>query len=104
MKQLHLGGESVSFEELGPIIINADGTTRRIANWVNLTKSEQESSWRLISARNKRRLQALQEQQQQNAAASTDTDATSAAAATTTATTVEEPTPTPPSAPVHASS
>ena len=30
-------GESIRFEEWGPIIINKDGTTRRIANWDNLT-------------------------------------------------------------------
>lgn len=62
VRQISLG-ESLTFEELGPIIINPDGTTRRIANWANLTKSEQESSWRLISARNRRRLKALEEQQ-----------------------------------------
>ena len=53
-------GEAVRFEELGPIIINPDGTTRRITNWVNLTKQEQASTFRLISARNKKRLSELQ--------------------------------------------
>jgi hypothetical protein len=61
VRQISLG-ESLSFEELGPIIINPDGTTRRIANWANLTKAEQESSWRLISARNRRRIAALEKQ------------------------------------------
>ena len=53
-------GETVSLEELGPIIINADGTTRRITNWLDLNKVEQETSWRVISARNLKRLKALQ--------------------------------------------
>ncbi len=30
-------GESIRFEEWGPIILNSDGTTRRIANWDTLT-------------------------------------------------------------------
>ena len=30
-------GESIRFEEWGPIILNTDGTTRRIANWDTLT-------------------------------------------------------------------
>ena len=30
-------GESISFEEWGPIILNRDGTTRRISNWDTLT-------------------------------------------------------------------
>lgn len=58
-RQINLG-EKISLEELGPIIINADGTTRRITNWSTLNKSEQEQSWRLISARNLKRLKALQ--------------------------------------------
>jgi predicted Fe-S protein YdhL (DUF1289 family) len=54
-------GEKVSMDELGPIIINPDGTMRRIANWNELTKGEQESTLRQISARNKKRIQALKE-------------------------------------------
>ena len=54
-------GEKISMDELGPIIINPDGTMRRIANWNELTKGEQESTFRQISARNKKRIQALKE-------------------------------------------
>eukprot|EP01039_Chlorochromonas_danica_P001806 gene1806-1973_t len=53
-------GDTLKLDDLGPIIINPDGTTRRIANWANLTKFEQDNTWRLISARNKRRIAALQ--------------------------------------------
>lgn len=35
-------GETLSLDELGPIVINVDGTMRRIANWKQLTKYEQE--------------------------------------------------------------
>jgi hypothetical protein len=52
-------GETVRFEEMGPIIINADGTTRRIMNWETLTEHERETTYRLISARNKRRIEDL---------------------------------------------
>ena len=48
---------------VGPIIVNTDGTTRRIANWDTLSKQEQESSWRLISARNKQRIERLRAQE-----------------------------------------
>jgi predicted Fe-S protein YdhL (DUF1289 family) len=54
-------GEKISMDELGPIIINSDGTMRRIANWNELTKGEQESTFRQISARNKKRIEALKE-------------------------------------------
>ena len=59
-------GEAIRFEELGPIIINPDGTTRRITNWENLTKQEQASTFRLISARNKKRLEDLQRKTEDN--------------------------------------
>ena len=39
-----------------------DGTTRRITNWETLSAQERESSWRLISARNKRRIEELKRQ------------------------------------------
>lgn len=58
MKTLSLG-DTMSLDFLGPIIINPDGTTRRISNWDTLSKQEQESSWRRISERNKIRLAQL---------------------------------------------
>jgi hypothetical protein len=57
-------GETISFEEMGPVIINADGTTRRIDNWDQLTEQEKETAWRRISKRNEQRRQKLLEQQQ----------------------------------------
>ena len=57
--------ESISFEEMGPIIINADGTTRSIDNWDQMTKNEQEVAWRRISKRNEARRKVLLEQQQE---------------------------------------
>ena len=59
-------GETISFPELGPIILNTDGTTRRIVNWDTLTKQEQEMSWRMIQKRNaERREKLLSEQEKQ---------------------------------------
>ena len=58
-------GETIRFEEFGPIILNTDGTTRRIANWDTLTKQEQAATWRRISKRNEERRLVLLEQQQQ---------------------------------------
>ena len=76
--QIQLDGEAVPLRDLGPIIINRDGTTRRITNWMDLTPTEQESSWRVIAERNKRRLvvlkQKLQEQKQQQQQSEADVD------------------------------
>jgi hypothetical protein len=62
-------GETISFAELGPIILNTDGTTRRIDNWNTMTEQEQETTWRVIKKRNaQRREQLLLQQQKQKAA------------------------------------
>jgi len=52
-------GESLDFAELGPIIINSDGTTRRIANWDDMSEKEQAKTWERIAKRNKARLEEL---------------------------------------------
>ena len=58
-------GETIRFEEWGPIILNTDGTTRRIDNWDQLTEHEKQVTWRRISKRNEQRRLALLEQQEQ---------------------------------------
>ena len=48
---------------MGPVIINTDGTTRQISNWDQMTKREQEVTWKRISKRNEERRKVLLEQQ-----------------------------------------
>ena len=55
-----VGGEAVAMEELGPIVINTDGTTSRITNWPEMTPAEQEKTRRVIVARNAKRLAKLE--------------------------------------------
>jgi hypothetical protein len=64
IKQLALNGEKLNLDYLGPIIINTDGTTKRITNWDTLTKGEQATTWRVISARNKKRIEELKNEEQ----------------------------------------
>lgn len=59
-------GETIRLEEMGPIILNTDGTTRRIANWDNLSEQEKQTTWRRISARNEQRRKQLLEQMEQD--------------------------------------
>jgi hypothetical protein len=51
---------SIKLEDLGPIIVNTDGTLGRIPNWMEMTVEEKATTKRLISSRNKKRLMALQ--------------------------------------------
>jgi len=67
-------GEKLSFEDLGPIIINTDGTTRRIANWDTMTEKEREVSWRRIKKRNEERIKLLEAEQQQLSSSDGDSD------------------------------
>jgi hypothetical protein len=61
-------GETIRFEEMGPIIINTDGTTRAIANWDELSEREKEVTWKRISKRNEERRRILLEKQEADAA------------------------------------
>ena len=58
-------GETIRLEEMGPIILNTDGSTRRIANWDSLTEGEKKVTWRRISKRNEERRQMLLQQQEE---------------------------------------
>ncbi|CAB9505105.1 expressed unknown protein [Seminavis robusta] len=58
-------GETISFEEMGPVILNSDGSTRRIDNWDQLTEREKEVTWRRISKRNEERRKILLAKQQE---------------------------------------
>ncbi|KAI0790118.1 hypothetical protein BC629DRAFT_1593259 [Irpex lacteus] len=49
-------GEPIKFDELGPLVVNSDGTLSRIANWQSMTEPERERTMRVLVARNKIRL------------------------------------------------
>ena len=59
-------GETLRLEDMGPIIINTDGTTRRIDNWKEMTKHEQEVTWRRIKKRNEERRNKLLDQMREH--------------------------------------
>jgi len=48
--------QTIKLDELGPMVINSDGTISRIANWNDMTSQEQERTMRVLGARNKLRL------------------------------------------------
>lgn len=48
LPSLRVGSEPIKLDHLGPIVINPDGTTSRIANWDQLSKQEQEVALRRI--------------------------------------------------------
>jgi 23S rRNA (adenine2503-C2)-methyltransferase len=56
---LHLNGPSIKLDSIGPIILNADGTTKTIANWDELDEVEKDVAWRRIATRNKERKEKL---------------------------------------------
>ena len=58
------GSASFQMDELGPIIVNPDGTMRRIANWDRMTEREQLWTLKKIRARNKERMDVLNGQEE----------------------------------------
>ena len=56
-------GQRVSLEEeLGTLVVNADGTVARISNWKQMSAPERANVLRVLGKRNKDRLEALKEQ------------------------------------------
>lgn len=58
-QKIIVNGDKLNLDELGPMIVNADGTVRRIANWQGLTAREQAVAWRRIAKRNQERVEEL---------------------------------------------
>jgi hypothetical protein len=52
---------TLSMLDLGPIILNSDGTMSRVPNWAEMTAGERETAQRLIKKRNERRKRELLE-------------------------------------------
>ena len=48
-------GEKVAVTGMGPMVIQKDGSTKRITNWDKMTKGEQEAAYRRITKRNRER-------------------------------------------------
>ena len=55
-------GEAVVLDQLGPVVVNTDGTLSRITNWPTMTDGEKENAKRLIAKRNIKRLRTFQEE------------------------------------------
>lgn len=55
---------TASLEDLGPVILNSDGTMSRIPNWKDLTDIEKDKTFRLITKRNAKRKQELEQLQE----------------------------------------
>jgi len=52
-------GEALSLDALGPIVVNADGTTARISNWNEMNDKEKQGTLRMVKKRNAERVAAL---------------------------------------------
>ncbi|KAB5585469.1 hypothetical protein GE09DRAFT_1277005 [Coniochaeta sp. 2T2.1] len=59
---IEVNGARVSLaDQLGPAVVNADGTMSRIANWGEMSEVERRNTVRVLGKRNKLRLEALRE-------------------------------------------
>eukprot|EP00931_Biecheleriopsis_adriatica_P086183 TRINITY_DN60896_c0_g1_i1.p1 TRINITY_DN60896_c0_g1~~TRINITY_DN60896_c0_g1_i1.p1 ORF type:complete len:111 (+),score=31.60 TRINITY_DN60896_c0_g1_i1:24-356(+) len=58
-RTLLVDGNPVKMDNLGPLVVNTDGTISRINNWHEMTESEQQKTLRVIGKRNQQRLAKL---------------------------------------------
>jgi hypothetical protein len=54
-------GERVALDSIGPVVVNADCTLRRIENWGDKLDHEQATIQRVVAARNAGRLERCRE-------------------------------------------
>eukprot|EP00656_Telonema_subtile_P006265 TRINITY_DN12875_c0_g1_i2.p1 TRINITY_DN12875_c0_g1~~TRINITY_DN12875_c0_g1_i2.p1 ORF type:complete len:114 (-),score=13.23 TRINITY_DN12875_c0_g1_i2:114-455(-) len=49
----------VFLDKLGPLVIHKDGTTSRVGNWHTMDEFDRKRTFRIITARNRKRMKAL---------------------------------------------
>eukprot|EP01060_Flectonema_neradi_P005220 TRINITY_DN13461_c0_g1_i1.p1 TRINITY_DN13461_c0_g1~~TRINITY_DN13461_c0_g1_i1.p1 ORF type:complete len:144 (+),score=36.86 TRINITY_DN13461_c0_g1_i1:51-434(+) len=54
-------GEKKKLDHIGPLVINKDGTTKRVTNWDKMTPDERDAAYERIIARNRLRLKDLKD-------------------------------------------
>lgn len=54
---------TLKFDDLGPMVVNSDGTLSRITNWQKMTTAERERTMRVLNARNKLRIENEEKKQ-----------------------------------------
>jgi hypothetical protein len=57
------GSGTARLDALGPMVVNVDGTLSRITNRDNMTEMEQNNTLRILTKRNKERLETLKIEQ-----------------------------------------
>ncbi|KAI9190285.1 hypothetical protein H9P43_001718 [Blastocladiella emersonii ATCC 22665] len=66
---VEVNGDATRLTDLGPMVVNVDGTMSRIENWAEMSEFEKASVMRIIPKRNRQRREALLRAQQEAAAA-----------------------------------
>lgn len=63
--QLEVGGEGVTLDHLGPLVVNKDGSLSRIANWETMSERERKNTLRVLKKRNQLRLEELKNKEKE---------------------------------------
>ncbi|ORZ31643.1 hypothetical protein BCR44DRAFT_98773, partial [Catenaria anguillulae PL171] len=50
---VQVNGDAVRLDQLGPLVINSDGTMSRIANWAEMSEIERATTMRVLVKRNR---------------------------------------------------
>lgn len=58
-KTVHVNGQAVALDNLGPMVVGRDGTISRIGNWHEMTEFERQNTLRILGKRNQLRLANL---------------------------------------------
>jgi predicted Fe-S protein YdhL (DUF1289 family) len=56
IQTVHVNGQPIALDNLGPMVVGRDGTISRIANWHEMTDIERQNTLRVLGKRNQLRL------------------------------------------------
>ncbi|KAL2134068.1 hypothetical protein VTI74DRAFT_1124 [Chaetomium olivicolor] len=59
LRTVHVNGQPIALDNLGPMVVGRDGVVSRIANWGEMTALERENTLRILCKRNQLRLANL---------------------------------------------
>ncbi|KAL1511252.1 hypothetical protein AB1Y20_006061 [Prymnesium parvum] len=62
-RAIEINGETVTLDELGPIVLKEDGRLGRLSNWHEMTEHEQAATLKFVAKRNATRRKALLQSQ-----------------------------------------
>ena len=65
-RSIEVNGETLTLDELGPVVLSEDGRLGRLGNWQDMTEHEQNMTLKFVAKRKAKRRQALLQREEED--------------------------------------